>query len=281
MQTRRNFLTDTGALAIGSILLPSFSFAAGRKKNINIGIQLYTVRKEMLADATGTLKQLAALGIKQIESAASEKGHYYGLTPKEMKQTCADFGMTLRSGHVHIDEKWQQTMNQAAEAGQEYLICSTLPSTGQTADNYKKVADIFNKAGEECKKLNIKFGYHNHGYEFESDKGEVLYDVLLSNTDAALVNMEMDLGWVIVGGKNPLDYFRNFKGRFPLWHLKDMNILKKESTEFGKGGLDIVQMFKHIKEAGMKYFFVEQEEYANSPFESMEYNIDYLKKMTL
>jgi sugar phosphate isomerase/epimerase len=277
MQTRRDFLLDAGAISIGSMLLP---LLAGEPKKVkNTGVQLYTFRKEMQADARGTLQRIAALGIKQIESARSEKGHYYGLTPKEMKQVCTDLGMTLRSGHVHLDDKWQQTMNEAAEAGQEYVICSTMPTNGQTTDNYKKVAEAFNRAGEDCKKLHLKFGYHNHEYEFESDKGEVLYDVLLKNTDPSLVHMELDLGWVIVAGKDPLDYFSNFKNRFPLWHLKDMDLVKKHSTEFGKGGLDIVKMLKHGKKSGMKYFFVEQEEYASTPFESMRQNMDYLAKL--
>jgi sugar phosphate isomerase/epimerase len=279
MKTRRDFLMSTGTLAIGSLLLPSFIKPASKVKNT--GIQLYTFRKEMLADAKGTLQRIASLGIKQIESAGSEKGSYYGLAPKEMKQVCADLGMTLRSGHVHIDGKWQQTMNEAAESGQEYVICSTMPSNGQTVDNYKKVAESFNKAGEECKKLNLKFGYHNHAYEFQSDNGQVLYDILLNNTQADLVHMELDLGWVIVGGKSPFDYFSNFKGRFPLWHLKDMDMQKKQSTEFGKGSLDIVQLLKQSNQAGMKYFFVEQEEYTSTPFESMKQNMEYLGKLDI
>ncbi len=278
MKTRRDFLKTTGALTIGSLLLKNMP---APEKFKNVGIQLYTFRKEMAADAPGTLKQIASLGIKQIESARSEKGNYYGLTSKEMKKVCAGLGMTLRSGHVHVDNKFQQTINDAAEAGQEYLICSTMPTNGQTVDNYKRVAESFNKSGEECKKMNVKFGYHNHEYEFESDKGQVLYDVLLNNTDAGLVHMELDLGWVIVTGKDPMDYFKNFKGRFPLWHLKDMDMVKKHSTEFGKGGLDIAQMLKNSKESGMKYFFVEQEEYASTPFESMKENMEYLKKIKL
>ena len=181
MQARRKFLVDTGTLAMGSLLLSSYTLTS--KKVKNTGVQLYTFRKEMLTDARGTLKRIADLGIQQIETARSDKGHYYGLTAKEMKQVCKDLGMTLRSGHVQLDKNWQQTMNEAAESGQEYLICSSMPSNGQTVDNYKKVADLFNKAGEECKKLNIKFGYHNHEYEFESDKGQVLYDLLLNHTD--------------------------------------------------------------------------------------------------
>lgn len=277
MQTRRKFLLETGTLSMGSLLLSSYTSTS--KKVKNTGVQLYTFRKEMLADARGTLKRIADLGIQQIETARSDKGHYYGLTAKEMKQVCKDLGMTLRSGHVQLDKKWKQTMNEAAESGQEYLICSSMPSDGQTVDNYKKVADLFNKAGEECKKLNIKFGYHNHEYEFESVKGQVLYDVLLNNTDPALVKMELDLGWVIVAGKSPIDYFMNYNGRFPLWHLKDMNIAKKQSTEFGKGSLDIVQLLKNRKVAGMKYFFIEQEEYTSTPFESMKENMTYLQNL--
>jgi sugar phosphate isomerase/epimerase len=274
---RSEFLAQAGTLALGSVFLPSFTSAPKGVKNV--GLQLYTFRKEMAADALGTLKQIAAIGIKQIETARSEKGHYYGLAPKEMKKVCADLGMTLRSGHVHIDDNWKQTMDEAAESGQEYLICSTMPTSGQTVSNYRKVAEAFNKAGEACRQRGIKFGYHNHEYEFESDGGQVLYDVLLNNTDAALVHMELDLGWVIVGGKAPLDYFKKYPGRFPLWHLKDMNLAKKHSVEFGRGSLDIKTMLKHKEQAGLKYFFVEQEEYAATPLESMKYNMEYLKKM--
>jgi sugar phosphate isomerase/epimerase len=277
MKTRRHFLKTVGTVALGSMILPSI--VSARIKIKNPGIQLYTVRTEMLADARGTLKKLADLGIKQIESARSAKGNYYGLTAKEMKQVCKDLGMTLRSGHVAVDAKWQQTMEEAAESGQEYLICSSMPSSGQTLDNYKKTADIFNKSGEECRKLDLKFGYHNHDYEFDKVDGQILYDVLMDNTESKLVHMELDLGWVVASGQDPFNYFSKYPGRFPLWHLKDMNLQKKESTEFGKGGLDIVKILQHQKESGLKYFFIEQEEYAQNPFESMKYNMDYLERI--
>lgn len=277
MKKRRDFLKDIGILAVGSVLLPSIAHA--QKKVKNPGIQLYTFRKEMLEDATGTLKQIASLGIKQIESAASPKGHYYGLSPKEMKNICSDLGMTLRSGHVALNNKWQQTMNEAAESGQEYLICSSLPGPGDTTDNYKRIAERFNQAGEECRKLNLKFGYHNHDYEFKEEKGQVLYDVLLNHTDPDLVHMELDLGWVVASGKDPLHYFTKFSGRFPLWHLKDMK--GRHSIEFGKGELDIAGMLKSAKQSGLKYFFIEQENYTNNPLESMKYNMEYLKQITI
>ena len=278
MQSRRDFLLRSTAFTAGSLLLPSFTYAPNKSQNF--GVQLYSFRNEMAKDAITTLKQIASLGFKEIETARSQKGHYYGLGPAEMKSVCDDLDMNLKSGHVHLDDKWQQTMEEALESGQEYLICSSMPSEGQNVDNYKKVAEEFNKAGEACKKLNLKFGYHNHEYEFETENNQVLYDVLLSNTEADLVYMELDLGWVVVAGKDPLDYFKKYPGRFPLWHLKDMDMNKKESTEFGKGGLDIPSMMAHKKASGVKHIFIEQEEYASNPLESMKHNMAYLKNLS-
>lgn len=276
MKTRRDFLKASGGLTLGALLLPNITKA---EKIKNVGIQLYSVRKEMLADAVGTLKELAKIGYKELESARSEKGNYYGLQPKEIKKIVGDLGMTLRSGHVHVDENWQRSIDAAAEAGQDYLVCSSLPSKGQTIDNYKKVAEIFSKAAEDCKKSKIIFGYHNHEYEFEKENGKVLYDVLLDNTDPKLVTMELDLGWVIASGNDPLAYFNKYPGRFPLWHLKDMDTTKKESTEFGKGQIKVVEMLKNAKKSGVKHIFVEQEEYASTALESMKYDFDYLQKL--
>lgn len=277
MKTRREFLLQSSALTLGTMLVPSITLANNVSQKF--GVQLYSFRNEMSKDAIGTLKQIAAIGIKEIETAQSNKGHYYGLGPKEMKSVCDDLGMNLKSGHVALDKNWQRTMNDAVESGQEYLICSSMPSRGQTVDNYLKVAEKFNEAGEACKKLGLKFGYHNHAYEFESENNKVLFDVLLDNTDPNLVHMELDLGWVIMGGKDPLDYFKAYPGRFPLWHLKDMDMEKKESTEFGKGGLDIALMMQNQKASGVKHIFIEQEEYANTPMESMKHNMAYLKRI--
>ncbi len=279
MNTRREFLMASGTLALGYLLPPHTAKTSARVKNV--GIQLYTVRKEMLTDAVGTLKQLAKTGYKELESARSEKGNYYGLQPKEIRKITKDLGMTLRSGHVHIDENWQRSVDQAAEAGQNYLICSSLPSRGQTIENYQRVADTFSKAAEDCKKAKLVFGYHNHDYEFEKVNGQVLYDILLDKTEPNLVTMELDLGWVIATGNDPVTYFNKYPGRFPLWHLKDMSKTKKESTEFGKGQINILSMLQNAGKSGMKYFFVEQEEYSGTALESTKYNYDYLMKLNV
>jgi sugar phosphate isomerase/epimerase len=279
MKTRRSFLKDAAMAGAGGLILPGFMKLSETKPALKkVGIQLYSVRKEMMADAIGTLNKLGQIGYQEIESAQSEKGNYYGLAPKEIKKILKDQGMTLRSGHTHIDANWQKSIDEAAEAGQEYIICSVLPSPGQTVENYQKSADMFNQAGEQCKKSGLMFGYHNHASEYDTVDGQVLYDVLLNRAQPDLVHMEMDLGWVIAAGKDPIAYFEKYPGRFPLWHLKDMNVVEKRSVEFGKGTVDVIGLFKHAKQSGMKYYFVEQEEYAVNAFESMEYDYDYLAK---
>jgi len=269
-------------MALGALFFPTIAAMAKEKAKVNnVGIQLYTVRNEMLADAAGTLKQLAQIGYKELESARSQKGLYYGLEPKEIKKITQDLGMTLRSGHVHIDEDWDRTVAAAVETGQDYLICSSLPSEGQTVSNYERVADMFSKAAEDCKKAGLIFGYHNHEYEFDKDNGKVLYDVLLEKTDPEMVKMEMDLGWAILTGNDPVAYFNKYPGRFPLWHLKDMDKTKLESTEFGKGAIDIKKMLQNADKSKMKYFFVEQEEYSGAAMDSVKHNYNYLQKLSI
>jgi sugar phosphate isomerase/epimerase len=277
MKSRRSFLKETTFAGAGALILPGlFRVSDSAPKLKKVGVQLYSVRKEMMSDATGTLKKLGEIGYQEIESAQSEKGNYYGLEPKEIKKILKDKGMTLRSGHTHIDKNWQKSIDEAAEAGQEYIICSVLPFSGQTIANYQKSAEMFNQAGEQCKKSGVLFGYHNHNSEYDTVEGKVLYDVLLDNSQPSLVHMEMDLGWVIAAGKDPLAYFSKYPGRFPLWHLKDMSLTEKKSVEFGKGTVDIIGLMKQAKQAGMKYYFIEQEEYAVTAFDSLSYDYKWL-----
>ncbi len=274
MINRREFIKYSGGL--GAALLFNQVRMPHTARINDVGVQLYSFRDEMLRNAEETLGIIADLGFKEIESARSNKGLYYGLTPSQIKSKCNELGLVLRSGHVHLDDQWKNTLQQAAEAGQEYVICSTMPTNGQTIENYQSVAEAFNMAGEDCREMNLKFGYHNHEYEFEEDRGKILYDVLMDETDPSLVHMELDLGWVVAAGQDPLEYFKKYPGRFPLWHLKDMDLWENESTEFGKGGLDIPAMISHMKQSGVKHVFIEQEEYASSPEESMRHNLKYL-----
>ncbi|GLU55277.1 sugar phosphate isomerase/epimerase family protein [Dyadobacter frigoris] len=264
MKTRREFLEISSGIVLGGLFYPNLIQAAKVK---NIGINLYSVREAMLLNATGTLEKLAKIGYKEIESVKSVKGNYYGLKPKEIKKIMEDLGLNLRSGHVAVNADWQKSIDAAAEAGQKYLISPGLPSAGQTVDNYKRVSETFNLAAEVCKKSNIIFGYHNGGSDFTQENGQVLYDVLLDNSDPDLVKMELDLGWAIVGGADPVKYFDKYPGRFTLWHIKDIKIDKAESTEFGKGRIDITGLLKNQKKSAMKFLFIEQENWDHSALE--------------
>src|ERR1700761_3806596 len=145
---RRDFLKTSAVMAAGSLFLPKLVRSSPATRVKDIGIQLYTVRTEMAADAVGTLKRLANIGFKELESARSDKGNYYGLKPKEIRKITQDLGMKLRSGHIHVDADWQKSIDQAAETGQEYLISAVLPTPGQTVENYQRAAEAFSKYGE-------------------------------------------------------------------------------------------------------------------------------------
>ena len=168
----------------------------------------------MLADPVATLKRLARIGFKELESARSDKGNYYGLAPKEIRKVTEDLGMKLRSGHIHVDNDWQKSIDEAAETGQDYLISAVLPTPGQTVENYQRSADAFSKYGEDCKKANLSFGYHNHNTEFEVVDGKILYDILVERSDPKLVKMEMDLGWVVAAGHDPLQCYAKISRPF-------------------------------------------------------------------
>lgn len=276
MKNRREFLKIAGGATFLSIIGSGMAQAAQVK---NVGVNLYSLREPMGLDPVGTLTQLAKIGYKVIESAPSAKGNYYGLTPKEIKQVMNDLGLILSSGHAIINANWQKSIDEAAETGQEFLLSPMLPSKGQTVDNYKKAAETFNKMGEACKKSGVTFGFHNGVTEFEKENGQVLYDVLLNNTDAELVKMELDLGWAIVAGANPEYYFEKYPGRFPLWHIKDIKKDKDESIEFGKGKIDFVSLLKQQQKSNMKYMFVEQEHLTQPALATMRDNFNYLAKL--
>jgi sugar phosphate isomerase/epimerase len=164
----------------------------------------------------------------------------------------------------------------------KYLVLPSLPGDwGKSLDGYKQAADFFNKTGEKCKKVGIKFGYHNHWGEFKKIDDQIPYDILLKNTDPSLVTFEMDLCWITAGDQKPLDYFAKYPGRFKLWHVKDMSADKKDAT-IGEGIIDYKPIFAAAKESGMKYFFVEQDDCkTHTPLESAKISHDFLIKNIL
>ena len=156
----------------------------------------------------------------------------------------------------NLKDNYQQVVDEVAEGGLKYLVCASIPLG--TGDEIKQAVEILNKAGEAAKKAGITLCYHNHTHEFEMVDGQKPYDVLLTQTTPDILKFELDLGWATAAGVNPVDLFKANPGRFPLWHVKDIND-KKQPVEVGTGIVDFKPIFAAAKTAGMQHFFVEQD----------------------
>lgn len=277
MITRRKFL-GAAAMTAGAAYLSTTTVFAAKQKLAKFGLQLYTLRNDMAKDLEGTIAKVAAAGYKEVEFAG-----YYNKTPQEIKAILVKNGLTSPSTHIAInllETEIDKTIETAKVIGHQYIVCPFLaPNIRQTIDQYKKHAATLNRAGQACKKAGLQLAYHNHDFEFATLEGQIPYDLLLASTDPKLVQMEMDLYWTVKAGVDPLVYFAKHPGRFPLVHVKDMaNTEKKEFAEVGRGTIDFKKIFAQSKKAGIKHYFVEQDQSAN-PLESIKISADYLKKL--
>ncbi|MEO5648318.1 MAG: sugar phosphate isomerase/epimerase [Ginsengibacter sp.] len=290
MTTRRSFLKTTSVLSAGLFIAPS----KFKIKPPLIGLQLYTVRDAMGKDSSATLARVAQIGYTSVEGATyTGTQKFYGMTPSAFKNVLKQNGLVIPSNHYRLGgEKtkgesnrgtmlhdWDKAIDDAAEVGIKYMVCAYLSDAERgSLDQYKKVADQLNIAGEKCKKSGIQLCYHNHNFEFVKQGDTYPYDILLA-TDKDLVKMEMDIYWVKKAGQDPLELFKKHPGRFALWHVKEMdNTPAEDFTEVGNGVIDFKEIFNHKKESGMKYFFVEQDKCPGSPFDSITKSIGYIKK---
>src|SRR5258708_5228200 len=292
MHTRRSFLKSTSLYTAGILAAPSFASFPEFKKAA-IGLQLYTVRDHMQEDPAGTLARVAQIGYNSVEGATyTNTEKFYGMDPKTFHALLKKDGLVMRSCHYRLGEDtngaekgtilndWDRAVEDAHTLGLKYMVCAWLsPAERQSLDHYKHMAGQFNTAAEKCKAAGIQFCYHNHDFEFDAQDGKYPYDVLLDNTDKDLVKMEMDLYWVNKAGHDPVTLFEQHPGRFPLWHLKDMdNTAAHAFTEVGNGVIDFKKIFSNADKAGFKYFFVEQDKCPGDPFDSITTSINYIKK---
>ena len=278
---RRLFLNrlsqGTAALCLSRTGLPAFGLSPAKLKTV--GMQLYTVRRELEKDFEGTLARVAALGYREVEFAG-----YFGRAPKEVRAALARHELASPAAHFQFaDGRGDlQTMIAAAHViGQRYLLLAWIPpEERRSLDDYKRLADFCNRTGERLRRAGLQFAYHNHDFEFAPLEGRVPYDLLLDRTDARLVKMELDLYWINKGGAKPLDYFERHPGRFHLLHVKDMDATpRRHFTEVGRGVIDFKSVFARARRAGVRHYFVEQDETPGSPFDSLKVSIDYLRKL--
>ena len=313
---KRKVFIQSGALATAGLLFGRSALGgvfSTNKLRYPIGLQLYTLGDLMTTDPKGTLQKLAAIGYKELESAGSQKGNFYGLKPKELSAMIKDAGMNWRSAHVggagftkehimkmaktaedsariekmfekykdapkslNLTENYQELADAAAEGGISYLVCSSIPVS--TLDEMKTAVEVFNKSGEACKKVGVQFAYHNHTSEFDDVEGHRPFDYILANTDKDLVKMELDLAWATKAKQDPVALFNMHPGRFPLWHVKDLDKNTQNPAEVGSGTVDFKRIFDNAKASGMKYFFVEQDG-APQPIQNVTNSYNYLSNM--
>jgi sugar phosphate isomerase/epimerase len=247
------------------------------------GLQLWTVKEDMAANAKDTLQKVASFGYKQVESFEGKDGMFWGMGHKGFKKYMDELGMKIISSHCANTVDFERKAAEAAEIGMAYLIC---PYKGpqKSIDDFKKFADEFNKCGETCKKNGIRFAYHNHDYSFKAIDGQVPQTVMMNNTDKSLVDFEMDIYWVVAAGEDPKAWFAKHPGRFKLCHVKDLNKTAKghESVQIGKGTIDFHSILKAGTDKGLKYYIVEQEAFTGTnPLDAAKEDAKYMKVLSI
>lgn len=295
--SRRKFLKSGSMLLAGSTFLSGKFFAAGAPGEL-VGIQLYSIRDEMKNDPLGTLKQLADMGYKHVEHANYINRKFYGYSVSEFKKILQGLGLNMPSGHTvmgkqHWDtakkdftDEWKWTVEDAAALGQQFVISPWLDqSLRQNYDDMRRYMEVFNKSGELCKKSGMKFGYHNHDFEFSQKLNNIMvYDIILQNTDPSLVAQQLDIGNMYNGGAKALDIMNKYPGRFESMHVKDeikSGVEEKfESTILGKGVVPVKEVIDlGRKSGGTKHFIIEQESYqGKTPIECVKEDLSMMKK---
>ena len=293
---RRNFLKTVAAYGGAFALAGKVAQAAPDWKK-QIGLEMYTVRDLMAKDYEGTFAKVAEIGYKEVEPASNGYG---GMEPKRFRAMLDRLGLSMPSTHVGATDgpglekelegfqimglKYTEVSGPrggGAGGGAAKKAKGAAPAapaaTGE--DAIKRTAEQLNKHGEIVRKFGMKMLYHNHAPEFQPFEGSTLrpYDILLKETDPALVAMQLDIGWATVAGQNVLEMFQKNPGRFELWHVKDARGIKNLPAQFnqrermgaitlvpvGKGEVNYKPIFAQAELAGMKHFCIEQDNAAD------------------
>lgn len=281
MMNRRHFVRLSAGAAAGGLLgleHPSFLGKAEAAQSTldRIGLQLYTVRTLLERDFEGTMAAVANVGFHEVEFH-----DYFGREPRQVRDLLAGLGLDAPASHF----PWEALRNDpdgvietAIAIGHRYVILAWLPPEDRASiDQYADLAAFCNRMGELSKSAGLEFAFHNHDFDFYPIDGKVPFDLLLSETDSDLVDFELDLFWTTKAGRDPLEYFENHPGRFPLCHVKD-KAEDQSMVEVGAGGIDFASIFAASELAGLKYYFVEHDEPAD-PLTSIRSSLEYLEAL--
>lgn len=289
--TRRNFVRVSAAVLSASFIdTPSFSMTAPKYK---MGLQLFTVNRLLKNDVNGTIKKVASIGYEDCETYGYDalQGTYYGQTAKDFKQLLTDHQLITTSGHYdfapHFDkpaDDMKRFVDQCIEGahtlGQRYITWPWLDPDSRSLEKFKLLTGKLNTIGEQVTKAGLGFAYHNHDFEFIDHQGENGYNIIMRDTDAKLVKLQMDLYWVMHSSKlSPSELIALQPGRFVMWHIKDMDKVTRDYSELGNGSIDFTKILPEASKAGLQYYYIEQGgNFATGPIESITQSASYFKK---
>jgi sugar phosphate isomerase/epimerase len=284
LQNRRSFLATLGAAALGcatGVSSPASAFrggAPGSRKLDRLGLQLYTVRSAAAKDLPGTLARVAQVGYRDVEFAG-----YHGRSPVEIRDLLTRNGLRAPSAHIPFADlrgSWKKALDDAKVIGHEYVTIPWLGDSERASiDAWKRTANLFNQAAFEAKGAGLKFAYHNHDFEFRTVGGLVPFDVLLAETDPALVTFEMDIYWVVRAGRDPVEYLSRFPTRFSMLHAKDSaGAPDHRMVDVGRGTIDFKRVLAQGTTAGVQHVFVEHDN-PPDPFASIASSYQYLSRL--
>ncbi|MEO6131389.1 MAG: sugar phosphate isomerase/epimerase [Saprospiraceae bacterium] len=289
MMNRRDFVQH---LAIAGAVLMLAPVELYKVKAKHVGLQMWSVRDYADKDPLGTIRKLAAMGYKVLEGHKYADGKFYNWTPKEFRLLLKNLGLKMLSAHTAVNlQSWDYQNNTLSDGmkkcidahaalGVKQLLCPHIDKEYRNHDDVQKLAGILNHVGAACKKAGMQFGYHNHDFELVKTDGKYMMDTLLQQTDPDLVIWEMDLYWVVFAHEDPIQWIKKYPGRIKAFHVKDMaNSPLRESIEVGDGVIDFASIFRHSKEAGIKYYFIELENYKTNSLDGVEKSLKNLKKI--
>jgi sugar phosphate isomerase/epimerase len=291
--SRREFLQCTGTLLSASMISPSF----GVKKSFKIGLQLYSIRDAMATDPKGTLKRVADFGYEEVEIYGFNNRQYYGFDPKTFRRILEDNNLSSPSGHydlnslmpaVKTDDDRKRYVDACIEGalaiGQKYIVWPWLNPEFRNYDGFKKVSQLLSVIGEQTRNAGLGLLYHNHDFEFVDLNGTNGYEIILTETEASLVKLQMDLYWIAHSSKmKPREFFKRYPGRFVSWHLKDMNKANRDLHDvMGEGSINFRKILLDTDLAGAEHLIVEQgNNYVPDAMENVARSARYVKNVLL
>jgi sugar phosphate isomerase/epimerase len=290
LERRRLLQGSAASLALGALAMGTAH--AATKPRYRMGLQLYTVREPMAKDAVGTLKQAAALGYRNFETYGFEpaSGKYYGMPARDFRKVLDDLGLGSTTGHYDLHQYLAKPpalmtayvdhcIEGALALNQKYITWAWLDPQSRDLDSFKLVAERLNLIGGQAAKAGLRVAYHNHDFEFLPHDGKIGYDIIMHETDPALVKLQLDLFWVAhSSSRSPHELFLMQPGRFVMWHIKDMDKARRY-TELGNGVIDFTRVMPDAQLAGLEEYFVEQgDNFAESPLRSIEVSARYVRK---